>query len=76
MSLQFLLFAEQIIAKAIDHDGEFTYDIDTMAQFDYDFKADDEVEIKQMQTIASSHGFSFEPVVIEDDIVIGFTISK
>ena len=75
MHNEFLKFADKIISTA-NKTHALIYDQYTRRNYSYNFDAENFTRMNAMEAIAKTYGFSFTPIVQEDDTAIGFKIEK
>lgn len=75
MKHQFLIFVDEIISNA-DKTHALIYNNYTRQNYKYDFDTEDFTKMNAMEAIASVYGFSFTPIMQDDDTPIGFKIEK
>ena len=75
MNNTFLQFADEIITIA-NKTHALIYDQYTCSNYSYSFDAEDFTRMNAMEAIAKTYGFSFTPIIKEDDTAIGFKLEK
>ena len=71
----FLQFADEIISTA-NKTHALIYNQYTRHNYTYPFDAGNNTKMNAMEAIAKIYGFSFTPIIKEDDTAIGFKIEK
>lgn len=71
----FLQFADEIISTA-NKTHALIYNQYTRHNYTYPFDAGNFTKMNAMEAIAKIYGFSFTPIIKEDDTAIGFKIEK
>ena len=75
MNNNFLQFADEIISTA-NKTHALIYNQYTRSNYKYPFNAENFTKMNAMVAIAKTYGFSFTPIIKEDDTTIGFKIEK
>lgn len=75
MNNKFLQFADEIITTA-NKTHALIYDQHTRRNYTYPFDAENFTKMNAMEAIAKTYGFSFTPIIQDDDTPIGFKIEK
>ena len=71
----FLQFADEIITTA-NKTHALIYNRHTRRNYSYPFDAKHLSKMNAMEAIAKTYGFSFTPIIQDDDTPIGFKIEK